>query len=335
VSHTGGTFEHWACIYDSDQQFLDTAAPFLADGLALGEPVFAVTTPANLELLNAALGARSGDVDYADSAFFGRRPPQRVAAFYRYWKTHTNARDDGSGRVRILAEPVWAGRSARQIAAWTRMEAVLNVALAPTSISMICPYDARTLGPDIVSSALHTHPVLVTGTQPSPSPDYTDPATFVRSCDTEPLPQPPATAAAFEFDGDLRGLRRFITDSAAGHGVAGDPADMLALAVSEVGAYLKSHGPQQAARTAVRTWEQPGALVCDFHQPGLQISDPFLGLRPAELAPGDGDGLWLANQICDSMEIRSGPEGSTIQLQVPSQHDQEMTAQPGIRYPAP
>jgi hypothetical protein len=31
-----GTFRHWACVYDSDQQFLETAVPFLADGLAAG-----------------------------------------------------------------------------------------------------------------------------------------------------------------------------------------------------------------------------------------------------------------------------------------------------------
>ena len=106
---------------------------------------------------------------------------------------------------------------------------------------------------------------------------------------------------------------------------------MLVLAVSEVGAYLKS---RWRASATVRTWEQPGAVVCDFRQPGASISDPFLGLRPAELVPGDGDGLWLANQICDWMDIRSDAEGCTIQLQVPSSHDQEMAAQPGIRYPA-
>ncbi len=333
MSRTEGTFEHSACIYDSDQQYLDTAVPFLADGLALGEPVLAVTTPANLELLNTALGTRSSEFDYAESAFFGRRPPQRVAAFYRYWKGHHAAREGGpgNGRVRVLAEPVWAGRSAREITAWARMEAALNVALAPTTISMICPYDARTLDPDIITDALCTHPVQVTGSDPSPSPRYVDPAAFARSCDNSPLPEPPPTADAFDFDGDLRGLRRFITDCAAAHGVVGDRADLLVLAVSEVGAYLKSRWPSSAA---VRAWEQPGAVVCDFRQPAGRITDPFLGLRPAELVVGDGDGLWLTNQICDWMEIRSGADGCAIQLQVPSRHDQEMVAQPGIRYPA-
>jgi MEDS: MEthanogen/methylotroph, DcmR Sensory domain len=325
------TFRHWACVYDDDQQFLQTTVPFLAEGLAAGEAVLAVTTPANLELISAALGAPGGDVDYAESAFFGRRPPQRVAAFYRYWTTHVAVREGtGAGsRVRILAEPVWAGRSSREIAAWTRMESALNVVLAPTSISMICPYDVRTLGPDIVSDALRTHPAQIAGSRLSPSADFTDPAEFARSCDTGPLPDPPTDATTLPFDGDLRGLRQFIADRAAAYGVVGDRADILVLAASEVGAYLKSRGPDTAV---VRTWEQPGAVVCDFRQPGASIGDPFLGLRPARLEPGDGDGLWLANQVCDWMEIRSGADGCRIQLQVPSRHDQEMVAQPGIRY---
>jgi hypothetical protein len=331
VSHPVGAFQHWLCVYDDDQQLLQTAVPFLTEGLDLGEPVLAVATPANLELLGTALKDRGGDVDYADSAFFGRRPPQRLAALYRYWKGRGAARDGSqpARRVRILAEPMLAGRSSREVAAWTRMEAALNVTLAPTSITMTCLYDARTLGQDIVSGALATHPVQVAGAHRSPSAHYADPAAFVRSCDTGPLPDPPADAAAFEFDGDLRRLRRFIADRAAVHGVTADRADMLVLAVSEVGAYLKSRWPASAT---VRAWEQPGAVVCDFRQPGASISDPFIGLRPAELVPGDGDGLWLTNQICDWMEIRSGAGGCTIQLQVPSRHDQEMVAEPRIRY---
>jgi hypothetical protein len=331
----GEPFQHWACVYDDDQQLLDTVVPFLADGLAAGQPVLAATTRANLELIGAALGERAGDVDYAESAFFGRRPPQRVAAFYRYWTRHADARSDGSsGRstgVRILAEPVWAGRSAREVTAWTRMESALNVVLAPASISMICPYDTRTLGPDVIADALRTHPAQITGPDLSPSPYFADPAEFARSCDTGPLAQPPADAAAFRFDGDLRGLRRFIASHADAHGVTGARAEMLILAVSEVGAYLKNQGPGTAA---VRAWEQPGAVVCDFRQPGTSISDPFLGLRPASLEAGAGDGLWLANQICDWMDIRSGADGCAIQLQVPSRHDQELVGQPGTRYPA-
>jgi len=329
------TFQHWACIYDGDQQFLDTAVPFLAEGLAVGEDVLAVTTPANLELLNSGLGERGGDMDYAESAFFGRRPAQRIAAFHRYWRSQAAGQDgriaagESPRRVRILAEPVWAGRAAREVAAWARMESALNVALGPTTISMICPYDARSLGGDIVADALRTHPAQVSGTQVTPSEQYVDPAEFARSRGSGPLADPPADAMTFQFDGDLRALRRFITGSAAAYGVTGDRADLLVLAVSEVGAYLKNQPP---GRASVRTWEQPGAVVCDFRQPGGSITDPFLGLRPAQLAPGAGDGLWLTNQICDWMEIRSDDRGCAIQLEVPSRRDQEPVAQAGVRY---
>ncbi len=193
-SQAARTFDHQACLYGSDRQFLEMALPFLETGLANGEPVLAVTTPANLELIGSALGTRADDVDYAESAFFGRRPPQRIAAFHRYAQRHAPGRD--GAQVRILAEPVWTGRSAREIAAWKRMESALNVALAETSIHMICPYDTRITGLGIVDSARRTDPALAHGPDAIPNPDYADPATFAsesiaarcRSRPTERLP---------------------------------------------------------------------------------------------------------------------------------------------------
>lgn len=328
MSGSTAAFTHQACIYGSDEQFLAMAMPFLEEGLDLGDPVLAVTTPANLELINTALGARGADVDYAESAFFGRRPAQRVAAFHRYWKRHTNG---GAGsRVRVLAEPVWAGRSSREIAAWTRMEAALNVALATTAISMICPYDMRILLPTILANARSTHPQQVDGSQASACPEYGDPADFARTCDASPLPDPPASAAEVQFSGDLRGLRQFVASRATAHGLTSDRAGMLVLAAAEVATYAKTQSPGNAT---VRMWEQPGAVVCDFRLPrAASDGDPFLGLRPAELEPEPGDGLWLAGQICDWIEIRSDDASSTIRLHVASRHNEEM-AQPGIRYP--
>ncbi len=44
-SAEASTFDHQACLYDSDRQFLEMARPFLETGVANGEPVLAVTTP--------------------------------------------------------------------------------------------------------------------------------------------------------------------------------------------------------------------------------------------------------------------------------------------------
>ena len=115
---------------------------------------------------------------------------------------------------------------------------------------------------------------------------------------------------------------------------------MLVQAGGEVATYLKSRGPRYAT---VLTWEQPGAVVCDFRQPAAgasdpcqpaaRASDPFLGLRPAELKAEPGDGLWLTSQLCDWMEIRSGADGCVVRLHVHSRRNEEL-AQPGISYPA-
>ncbi len=44
------------------------------------------------------------------------------------------------------------------------------------------------------------------------------------------------------------------------------------------------------------------------------IADPLAGRqRPAPDAPG-GHGLWLVNQICDLVELRSGPAGTSIRM---------------------
>ncbi|MBT2392942.1 hypothetical protein J7E87_26785 [Streptomyces sp. ISL-1] len=49
------------------------AVPFAEEGLTAGEPVLAVTTAANIQLLRDALGQWAGALDTADTAYFGRR----------------------------------------------------------------------------------------------------------------------------------------------------------------------------------------------------------------------------------------------------------------------
>jgi hypothetical protein len=57
------------------------------DGLSLGEPVFTVTTPRQPGVQLCA-GASGGDVGYAQSAFSGRRPPQRIAGGRNWRSSH-------------------------------------------------------------------------------------------------------------------------------------------------------------------------------------------------------------------------------------------------------
>lgn len=321
MNSSNSGFIHRAAIYHSDEDFLAMALPFIVDGLDAGEPVLATTTPANLELIGTALGVRAERVDYAETAYFGRRPIQRVTAFHRYWKRHADA---GNRRVRILAEPVWAGRSAAQIRAWQRMESGLNVVLADTGVYMICPYDARTVDPGILAGARRTHPEYISGSTAAACPDFADPVTFTGECDVAALPPPPARAAALRVDGgprDLRALRRFVTAQTVALGMSEDRAALLVLAVSEAVKYLRNG---QSGPMTARVWSEFGATVCELHRRGTPIADPVLGLRPPGPVPAPSDGIYLSRQICDRFEVRSFDDGCAIRMYAPGTHAEEL-----------
>ena len=57
------------------------------DGLSLGGPVFTVTT-ARQPRVQLCTGASGGDVDCAQSAFFGRWPPQHIAGGRNWCSSH-------------------------------------------------------------------------------------------------------------------------------------------------------------------------------------------------------------------------------------------------------
>ncbi|GAA4556383.1 sensor histidine kinase [Planotetraspora kaengkrachanensis] len=294
---------HQACLYGSDQEFLEMAVPFVRDGLADGEPVLVTTTSGNLELLGEALGGDAAQVDHAETAYYGRRTAQRATAFTRYWRRNSRHR-----RVRILAEPVWQGRSARDVLAWKRMESGLNLLLDDTGIWMICPYDLRSVGAGIAEDALRTHPsVCADGRTGRPSGSYADPLDFIGGCDAAPLPAPPPDATSAPID-EINDVRRFVTDEAYRRGLAGEHASMLAVAAHEAARYLGM--PLTAG-----VWAGFGALICDLRRPGKAVSDPLAGFRPPGPIERSEDGLWLARQICDHVDVRADAAGSTIRLQ--------------------
>lgn len=320
-------FVHHTCVYASDEAFLAMAVPFVEDGLARGEPVLAATTTANLDLLSRALGPRGGLVDYAETAYFGRRPPQRVAAFFRYWQRQAAAAN--GGQVRILAEPVWAGRSDRDVRAWTRMESGLNAVLASTNIWMICPYDARVVPAEIVADSERTHPARMDGRESTACPEYADPAAFASLVDTAPLPGPPSGAVVGELRGDLCRVRHLVATQAAGYGLTGERLRLLLLAVNETAGYLAGQAPRTPGR--IRTWVQAGRVVVDLRQPGTVNADPWVGFRPPLLAPHDPAGLWLARQVCDQVEVRADEEGITVRLEVLGPRAEELIQSRGTR----
>jgi hypothetical protein len=62
----------------------------------------------------------------------------------------------------------------------------------------------------------------------------------------------------------------------------------------------------------LRLWVSGGEVVCQVDDDG-QITDPQAGmLRPDPTADDGGRGLWVVRQLCDRVETRPGPAGTTV-----------------------
>ncbi|NGN68352.1 sensor histidine kinase [Streptomyces sp. A7024] len=303
-----GGFVHHVCLYGSDEQFLDTAVPFLKEGLTGGSPVLAVTTPYNLGLLKDALGELAERMHSGDSAYFGRRSVDRVAAFLSHYQRH---RVPGR-RMRMLAEPVWHGKSPRQIAEWKRMEAGLTELLADAEVDMVCPYDIRSVPADVLLAARVTHPTVLDGTRQQPSVEFPG-ARAAAERYPPPAERPTAAAAVLGPTRDLGALRRFAREQAAAAGLDAEGAARAELALHEAAGYL-----MDGAGLRVEAWREPGALVWQLYRAGLEGAgpSPFSGLLPPGAAAGPEDGLWLARNLAESLDLRTEPRGVTLRLRI-------------------
>jgi anti-sigma regulatory factor (Ser/Thr protein kinase) len=63
----------------------------------------------------------------------------------------------------------------------------------------------------------------------------------------------------------------------------------------------------------LRIWDAGDTLVCEVTDDG-RIEDPLVGrVRPAVGSQG-GRGLWIANRVCELVQIRSAATGTTVRM---------------------
>ena len=297
--------EHAAVFYRGTDEYLDTVLGFVAGGLERADPVFVAVPGPKVGLLRGHLGGQAGRVSFADMTEMGANPAwiiPRVAAFA----------DAHRGRaIRYVGEPAWETRTAAELCEATRHEALINLAFADTAVSMLCPYDRAHLPPGVIDDAERTHPVLITGGRSRPSRGYRGAGLFPAGCD-QPLPSPPAGAATLAYRDDLAHVRAFAAAQARRAGLPAGRARDLVLAVSELAANTWRHTD---AGGTVHIWAADGAVLCQVHDSG-HVGDLLAGRRRPIPDAGGGHGLWVVNQLCDLVELRTGSTGTTIRLHI-------------------
>ena len=303
-----GEYRHEALLYAGRDQLLDGAEAFIADAVAAGEPTLVALDAGAVDALRSRIGPTPGQVFFVDMHVLGHNPARLIPA----WRDFLDEHGADSPRVRGIGEPIWADRDPDELAECQHHEALLNAAFTGRSLWLLCPYDTDTLGPAVLEEAWRTHPVVRTGDDVRPSPTFPG-ADALAAPLAGPLDDPPPGAATVVLGPeDLGRLRRFVAERAAGAGLPAERVDDLVLAANEMGANSLLHG---GGLGTVRVWEDGDAVVCEFRDAG-RLGDPWAGRWRPPTSETGGRGLWLANQLCDLVQVRSDDGGTVVRLRV-------------------
>ena len=294
----GGVLSHAALFYRSQPEYADRVAAFVQAGLDRGEPALIALPGGKAQAIAARLDAVPGEVVFADMAVLGRNPARIIPELRSFADKHPGQ------RVRFVGEPIWPGRSPAETCEAARHEALINLAFARAQATILCPYDASGLPDSVLAGARRTHQEpAASGATATTWRDNLPP-----ECD-HPLGPPPAGAEALAYEADLARVRRLVERNAKDAGLGEERAVDLVLAANEIAANTISH---TGGGGVIHVWHTGEEILCQVHDTG-HITDPLAGR--VRFGPDDrGHGLWLVNQVCDLVELRSGEGGTTVRM---------------------
>lgn len=308
----GAGLVHEALFYLDADEYVAGIEAFLREGLELAEPALVAVPNTHLDVLRSALGPDIPGVRFVDMAEAGRNPGRIIpTVLYAFAQEHA------AGRVRVVGEPIWAGRTPPEYRVALQHEALINIALADQAATILCPYDQRALDVVALADARRTHPILVESDQQRRfSPDYTDPrAVADESCRV--LPEPPewwGDMLVFSGPADLRAIRQFVEGLALRAGLAAARVNDLCLAVNEVATNTLTHTGEPGI---LSIWHDSDTdcLVCEISDSG-QLTDRLVGRIPPAKSEAHGRGLILVNTLCDLVEMPTGQLGAGTTLRL-------------------
>jgi anti-sigma regulatory factor (Ser/Thr protein kinase) len=305
----GSSFRHEALLYSGAHDFAERVGGFVREGVDAGEPVLVAVTATKIELLRRALGGSARWVTFVDMDALGANPARILPTWHTFAAPHLAA----GRRIRGVGEPVSPDRSAAELVECHRHEALLNLAFdGGGAWWLVCPYDVGALAAEVIAEARCTHPLVWNAHSGEPSADYRGPSAAATPF-VAPLPDPPGLVEETTFMlGDLRTVRAVVAAAGRRWGLPEARVADLILAAGEVAANSVRHG---GGRGTMRVWLDDGAVVCEIRDAGY-IDQPLAGREPPLSGREGGYGLWLANQVCDLVQVRSSPAGTTVRLHV-------------------
>ena len=301
-----GGFEHEVLFYRDDEGFLAGLLPFVRDGLERDEAVIVAEPRPRMELLRDALGDDAVAVSFLDMAEIGANPARIIGVWAAALEKHTAA----GQQIRGIGEPAFHGRRELEFVECQLHEQLLNHAFdGGPAWRLLCPYDEVKLPRAVVRAALHTHPIRSTVADRSPSENYARDGHV--GAFAAQLPKPTdAVLRGIYGPGDVPATRRTVAQYARRVGLAEEQVEVLELAASELATNSIRYG---GGSGTLAMWLEPDAVVVEFSDSG-HLADPLTGRISPPLDSVGGRGLYLVHQLCDLVQVRSSPHGTTVRV---------------------
>ena len=280
---------------------------FVRNGVAAGDQVLVVLSAAKLNALQESLGAQAALVSFADMDSVGANPARIIPL----WRSFVDGLKPGQ-LARGVGEPVIAQRGPAELAECQIHESLLNLAFAGCPpFWLLCPYDTTILDEAVLEEARRSH-AYIAGLAHMPVVNGQYVAGEARNALVrEDLPREPTDASRSSFDHSSVAISRHSVRAHGEHfGLSQAAAEDLSLAVHEVITNSLKYGGGQGR---LSIWTDSEAIICEVRDDG-HFSNPLAGRSRPEFNGESGRGLWMANQLCDLVQIRTGPDGTVVRL---------------------
>ena len=300
-------FRHEALLYAGETDFVRQTSSFIRDGIESGEPILVVVGAEKIAALRDKLGPQANAVLFADMLDVGRNPARIIPA----WRAFIHEHEEAGRPLRGIGEPIWASRAADELIECERHEALLNLAFADVDeFWLLCPYDIATLPSSVLDDARRNHPLMLDDGGHRRTTEFRSLRDITAPFDV-PMPDPPAHAEEIRFErNDLARIRSAVERQATRSGLGPSRTSDLVLAVNEIVTNSLRHG---GGGGVLKMWKDDDSLISEIRDVG-HIDRPLIGREQPTLDQSSGFGLWIANQVCDLVQIRTFPEGSAVRL---------------------
>lgn len=182
---TSAGFGHEAILYDSEDQFLSVAVPFVQEGVSADEIVMVNLGPAAGDPLHAEIfdGPLVRFGDYSAYA----HPVSTLAQYQRQLDTEI-----ANGAVGFTAVgAVDFDKQQVRWREWMRYEALINHVFATYPFHGLCTCDTRLVAPEIIDGVRRAHPGLHNRGEYTPdNAEYVGAAEFMGLPEYAPPPDP-------------------------------------------------------------------------------------------------------------------------------------------------